>query len=158
MPGLYAGRAATRKRRRLVIAFAGLGVLAIASMLVFRALDQTMLYFRVPSDVIAEQPPAGERFRLGGLVAEGSFRQDEASATAHFAVSDGEARLLVVYRGLLPDLFREGQGVITEGALGEDGVFRADTVLAKHDENYMPPEVYERIKQQGHPGQKTAER
>jgi len=158
MPGLYAGRAATRKRRRLTIAAVAMGVLAIASVLVFRALDQTMLYFRVPSDVIAEQPPAGERFRLGGLVADGSFRQDEASATAHFAVSDGEAALPVLYSGILPDLFREGQGVIAEGALDEDGVFRADTVLAKHDENYMPPEVYERIKQQGHPGQKTAER
>lgn len=158
MPGLYSGRAATRKRRRLVIALAAMGVLALASVLVFRALDQTMLYFRMPSDVMAETPPAGERFRLGGLVADGSFRQNETTATAHFAVSDGEARLPVLYTGILPDLFREGQGVIADGALGVDGVFHADTVLAKHDENYMPPEVYERIREQGHPGRKTAER
>ena len=158
MPGLYAGAAATRKRRRLTIAVLAMGVLAIASILVFRALDETMLYFRVPSDVMAEKPPAGERFRLGGLVADGSFRHDEASATARFAVSDGEAELPVLYTGILPDLFREGQGVIAEGALDENGVFKADTVLAKHDENYMPPELYERIKQQGHPGRKTAKR
>jgi len=151
MPGLYASGARARKRRRLTLALIGLGVLALASVLVLRALDQTMLYFRVPSDVTAGSPPAGERFRLGGLVAEGSVQRESDSMTARFTVSDGEAELPVVYTGLLPDLFREGQGVIAEGALGSDGVFKADTVLAKHDENYMPPELYERIKEQGHP-------
>lgn len=149
MAGLYAAGARARKRRRLTLALIGLGVLALASFLVLRALDQTLLYFRVPSDVLAEKPPVGERFRLGGLVAEGSFERDGESMTARFSVRDNEARLRVVYTGILPDLFREGQGVVTEGALDANGVFRADSVLARHDENYMPKEVADALKRQG---------
>jgi len=157
MAGLYAGKPFRRKRRRLILALAGLAGLGIVALLVFRAMDETMLYFRVPSEVAAETPPQGEAFRLGGLVAEGSLERDSETATARFAVTDGEARMRVVYTGILPDLFREGQGVIAEGAIGPDGVFRADTVLAKHDEEYMPPQLAEQLEEKGHPGAKTVE-
>jgi len=155
MAGLYGNNPFRRKRRRLVLALAGLVALGLVAVLVLRAMDETMLYFRVPSDVAAEKPPEGEPFRLGGLVAEGSLEHNSQTATARFAVTDGEESLRVVYTGILPDLFREGQGVIAEGAIGEDGVFRAESVLAKHDENYMPPQLAERLEEAGHPGAET---
>lgn len=137
----------TRKGRRLVlIGIAGL-VLAAAAALVLTALNDTIVFFNAPTQ-IAERPPApGTRLRLGGLVEEGSVSRD--GSIVKFAVTDGANRVQVVFTGLLPDLFREGQGVIAEGSLDQAGTFRADSVLAKHDETYMPKEVADSLKKQG---------
>ncbi len=151
MSRLAGHRAGRRKRRRLIITLLGLAGLGIAAFLIFNAMGDALLYFRLPSDVAAEHPPAGERFRLGGLVAKGSVVRLDDGKSVRFAITDGETRVDVVFTGILPDLFREGQGVIAEGALETDGVFVADTVLAKHDETYMPREVYEKIRARGHP-------
>jgi cytochrome c-type biogenesis protein CcmE len=137
----------TRKQRRLaLIGIAGV-VLSAALALVLVALRDTIVFFHSPSEIAAKNVQPGTRFRLGGLVATGSIVQGE---TVQFAVSDGNGRIAVSYRGILPDLFREGQGVVTEGVLLPDGSFKADTVLAKHDENYMPKEVADALKKQGH--------
>ena len=137
----------TRKGRRLVlIGLAGL-VLAAAAGLVLTALNDTIVFFNAPTQV-AEKPPApGTRFRLGGLVETGSVGRD--GSEVKFSVTDGAHKVPVSFKGLLPDLFREGQGVIAEGTLGADGTFVADTVLAKHDETYMPKEVADALKKQG---------
>ena len=138
----------TRKQRRLtLIGLAGL-VLAVAAGLVLYALSDRIVFFKAPSDIVAEAPVPGQRLRLGGLVADGSLVKGDAGAVS-FTVTDGKASVPVSYRGLLPDLFREGQGVVAEGAVGTDGVFTADTVLAKHDERYMPKEVVDALKKQG---------
>ena len=137
----------TRKGRRLaLIATAGV-VLAVSAALVLGALRDTIVFFNGPSEIISQRPEAGTRIRLGGLVAEGSVRRN--GPEVHFAVTDGANTIPVSYAGLLPDLFREGQGVITDGTIAADGSFRADNVLAKHDENYMPREVADSLKQQG---------
>ncbi|MBI1385694.1 MAG: cytochrome c maturation protein CcmE [Rhizobiales bacterium] len=138
----------TRKQRRLTMIAAFGSVLAVAAGLVFYGLGESFLYFRSPTDVIEKAIPVGQRFRLGGLVGEGSLVRD-GSTTAQFTVTDTANTLSVRYSGVLPDLFREGQGVVAEGRIGSDGVFVADTVLAKHDETYMPPEVAEALKRQG---------
>ncbi|GAB4572262.1 MAG: hypothetical protein Tsb008_04710 [Rhodothalassiaceae bacterium] len=153
MTALSGNRSFTRKRRRLVLLLLALSALALGGFLVFRALDEAMLYFRLPSEVAAEMPPAGKRFRLGGLVAEHSFERLADGKSVRFRVTDGKADLPVRYTGILPDLFREGQGVIADGAFDEKGLFVADMVLAKHDETYMPREVYEKIQALGHPGE-----
>lgn len=137
----------TRKQRRLtMIGIAGV-VLAAAVGLVLFALSDRIVFFNSPSDIAASTPPAGQRIRLGGLVAEGSVTKG-ADGRVDFAVTDGSATLPVVYRGILPDLFREGQGVVVEGTMN-GGAFMADTVLARHDERYMPPEVADALKKQG---------
>ena len=138
----------TRKQRRLVIIGAALGVLGLAVALVLLALEDSIVFFNSPSEVAERHIPPGQRFRLGGLVQPGSIAKD--GHTVRFVVTDTAGTLPVTYSGVLPDLFREGQGVVAEGALGPDGVFRADTVLAKHDERYMPREVADAIKKQGH--------
>jgi len=138
----------TRKGRRLVLISSALGVLGVAAGLVLFALNDTIVFFRSPSDIAAEHLSPGTRMRLGGLVKDGSVvRQDNAHV--RFVVTDGGADVPVTYIGLLPDLFREGQGVIAEGVLDGDGSFRADSVLAKHDEKYMPKEVADALKKQG---------
>ncbi len=138
----------TRKQRRLtMIAVAGV-VLSIALGLVLFAMRDTIVFFRAPSEVAAQGIEPGVRFRLGGLVENGSIRREDGQIVL-FRVSDGAGVVDVHYQGLLPDLFREGQGVVTEGALDASGVFRADTVLARHDENYMPREVADALKAQG---------
>jgi cytochrome c-type biogenesis protein CcmE len=138
----------TRKQRRLtLIGLAGV-VLAVATGLILYALSDEIVFFNSPSDVIAKNLPTGSRMRLGGLVETGSLVK-EADGRVAFAVTDGNASIPVTYRGILPDLFREGQGVVAEGVLGGDGAFTADTVLAKHDERYMPREVVEALKKQG---------
>lgn len=140
-------RGATRKRRRLALfALVGL-VLAAATALVLTALDDTIVFFRTPSEIAQRGEVPGTRLRLGGLVKAGSIVQD--GATVRFAVTDTASDMPVTYAGLLPDLFREGQGVVAEGVLQADGSFKADTVLAKHDENYMPKDVADRMKAQG---------
>jgi len=138
----------TRKQRRLTLIGSSLVVLAFAAGLVLYALRDSIVFFSTPSMAAEQHIAPGKRFRLGGLVQPGSLvcRNDGAS----FEVADGGAKLPVMYKGLLPDLFREGQGVIAEGALDASGTFRAETVLAKHDETYMPKDVADALKKQGH--------
>lgn len=138
-----------RKLRRLILVLIGLATLSLATALVFTALDDTLVFFFSPSEVMARTPPPDQRVRLGGLVAEDSV-EHLSDVRVRFVITDGAAAMPVIYEGLLPNLFREGQGVIAEGHLGDQGIFRAESVLAKHDENYMPPEVAEKLKEQGH--------
>jgi cytochrome c-type biogenesis protein CcmE len=139
----------TRRQRRLTIIGGSLAVLAIAAALVLNAMRDSIVFFSTPTMVAEKHIQPGKRFRLGGLVQPGSLvRSDNLAIT--FQVADGSAQLPVSYKGILPDLFREGQGVVAEGALDASGVFRADTVLAKHDENYMPKDVADALKKQGH--------
>jgi len=133
--------------------YAILGMLVLlsgAAFLVFRAFESNILFFITPSDLEARELTGNEQFRLGGLVEVGSVQKEEGSLVVRFTVTDGGATIPVVYSGLLPDLFREGQGVVAEGTIDGTGTFIATTVLAKHDENYMPPEVAEALKKQGH--------
>jgi len=138
----------TRKQKRLAIIGSGMGFLAVAAGLTFYALGQQTSYFYMPADLLAQQAAASERIRLGGLVQQGSIERGEGTHVK-FVVADSENEVPVVYDGILPDLFREQQGVVIEGKMGPDGVFVADTVLAKHDETYMPREVADRLKQEG---------
>jgi cytochrome c-type biogenesis protein CcmE len=138
----------TRKQRRLTLIGAAGAVLALATGLVLFALSDRIVFFYSPSQLAERQIEPGTRIRLGGLVAEGSVARQPDGAVA-FAVTDLVSDVEVTYYGLLPDLFREGQGVVTEGAFDAGGLFRADTVLARHDENYMPREVADALKEQG---------
>ena len=138
----------TRKQRRGILIGTSLAVLAVAVGLVLVAMRDSIVFFYTPSDVQAKDLAEGQRFRLGGLVEAGSIVRGEGT-TVRFIVTDMQKRLPVTYTGVLPDLFREKQGVVAEGKLEPDGVFHADQVLAKHDENYMPPEVAKRLKEQG---------
>ena len=137
----------TPKRKRLYLLLGSLGVLGIAAALVLSALNDNLVFFYSPSQVAEKHPAPERRFRLGGLVEAGSVKK--AGQEVRFTVTDTHRSVAVVYRGLLPDLFREGKGVVAEGALGSDGVFVAREVLAKHDENYMPPEVAKALKESG---------
>ena len=138
----------TRKQRRGVLIGTCLVVLGVAVGLVLYAMRDSIVFFYSPSDLAAMQLTPGQRFRLGGLVETGSVERGEGT-TVRFVVTDGAKTVPVTFTGVLPDLFREGQGVVTEGMLEADGVFHADSVLAKHDENYMPPEVAAKLKEQG---------
>ncbi|MBB4121605.1 cytochrome c maturation protein CcmE [Martelella radicis] len=137
-----------RKQKRLTVIAGGMGFIAIAVLLVLFALSRSVSYFYMPSDFAEKPVGEGTRIRLGGLVEEGSIKRVENSNVL-FTVTDGSGAVQVRYAGILPDLFREGQGVVTEGRFGNDGAFHADTVLAKHDENYMPKEVADRLKEDG---------
>ena len=139
----------TRKQRRLTLIGCALAVLVVAAGLVLNALRDSIVFFSTPSMVAEKHIGPGRRFRLGGLVETGSLKRGDALAVT-FSVADGSAALPVAYKGILPDLFREGQGVVAEGALDTAGVFKADTVLAKHDETYMPKDVADALKKQGH--------
>ena len=139
----------TRKQRRLTLIGAGLSMITVALGLVFFAMRDTIVFFHTPSEVHAKGVAPGARFRLGGLVREGSTRRGENPVVA-FTIEDTGGAVSVQFRGLLPDLFREGQGVVAEGMLDQTGTFKADTVLAKHDENYMPREVASALRDQGH--------
>lgn len=139
----------TRKQRRLtLIGIAGC-ILAAALGLVLYAMNDTIVFFNSPADIQAKSVQPGTRIRLGGLVKEGSVQRGSDQQIS-FEVMDAESAIKVQYTGLLPDLFREGQGVVTEGVLVSPTLFRADSVLAKHDENYMPREVADTLKKQGH--------
>ena len=138
----------TRKQRRAVFILMGVGILACAVFLVIYALRDYTVGFHMPKEVAEKEIPAGRRIRLGGLVADGSLKRGEG-LTVQFAITDTVKTIPVSYTGILPDLFREGQGVIAEGKLDGAGRFLADFVLAKHDENYMPPEVAKALKKQG---------
>ena len=148
----------TRRQRRLVLIGSGLGVLALAAGLMLFALRDAIVFFNSPTDVVEKHIAAGTRIRLGGLVKPGTLQRGE-SLNVRFEVTDGKSAIPVAFQGVLPDLFREGQGVIAEGALDPAGVFKADSVLAKHDERYMPKEVADALKKQGHwkdePGKKN---
>jgi cytochrome c-type biogenesis protein CcmE len=139
----------TRRQRRLTLIGSALAVLALSAGLVLVALQDSIVFFNSPTDLIEKQVRPGQRMRIGGLVKEGSVARGN-DLKVRFEVTDGTSSVLVAYQGLLPDLFREGQGVVAEGALDAAGTFRADSVLAKHDETYMPREVAEALKKQGH--------
>jgi cytochrome c-type biogenesis protein CcmE len=138
----------TRKRRRLLALAAALLALGAAAALALTALNDTLVFFYGPSELAGKDLPPGRAFRLGGLVEEGSLAT-AADGTVSFRVTDLEEAVLVTYKGVLPDLFREGQGVVAQGALAADGSFAATEVLAKHDENYMPAEVADALKRSG---------
>ncbi|HHH36947.1 MAG TPA: cytochrome c maturation protein CcmE [Gammaproteobacteria bacterium] len=144
------------RHKRLAFILVGLAGLGIAAALILNAFRSNLVFFFSPSQVVAREAPVGRSFRLGGLVEEGSLERLEDGVTVRFLVTDNVETIPVIYTGILPDLFREGQGVVAQGKLGEDGVFHAEQVLAKHDENYMPPEVAEALKKSGAKGQ-TAE-
>jgi len=131
----------TPRAKRFVLVAVMLGAVAVAIALVASAFRSNLVFFYSPSDIAAQQAPTARTFRLGGLVESGSVVRAPDGVTLRFAVTDTVKRVPVEYRGLLPDLFKEGKGVVAQGKLGGDGVFRADEVLAKHDENYMPPEA-----------------
>ncbi len=132
--------ALSKKKKRGALIGAGLGILGVAAGLVLYALSDTITFFYTPSDVVAKSVEPGTRMRLGGLVADGSVIRGQGKEVG-FTVTDTDQEIVVSYVGILPDLFREGQGVLVQGELGRDGVFQAREVLAKHDENYMPPEL-----------------
>ena len=138
----------TRKQRRLTLIGSAFAVLAFAAGLVLYALSGSIVFFSTPTMAAEQHIAPGKRFRLGGLVQPGSLVCGGSQVS--FEVADGGAKLPVIYTGILPDLFREGQGVIAEGSLDASGTFRAETVLAKHDENYMPKDVADALKKQGH--------
>jgi cytochrome c-type biogenesis protein CcmE len=139
----------TRKQRRLTLIGTGLATIAAALGLVSFAMRDTIVFFHTPSEVQARGVAPGTRFRLGGLVQEASLQRGHNQVFA-FRITDANGAVSVQYHGLLPDLFREGQGVVAEGMLDPTGIFKADTVLAKHDENYMPREVANTLREQGH--------
>jgi cytochrome c-type biogenesis protein CcmE len=139
----------TRKQRRFAMIAGGVGVLAVAVLLVLFAMKDSIVFFNSPTDVVEKHIAPGARIRLGGLVAPGSVTRGDALAV-RFDVTDGNRAIAVAYQGILPDLFREGQGIVAEGVLDGAGVFKADNVLAKHDETYMPKEVADALKKQGH--------
>ncbi|MCP8937729.1 cytochrome c maturation protein CcmE [Alsobacter sp. SYSU M60028] len=138
----------TRKQRRLTVIGAALAVIGVAAGLVLFAMRDTIVFFYGPSEIAAKGVQPGTRLRIGGLVKEGTLQRGP-DQTVRFEVTDTAKDVPVRYRGLLPDLFREGQGVVAEGVLEADGVFKADSVLAKHDEKYMPREVADALKKQG---------
>jgi cytochrome c-type biogenesis protein CcmE len=139
----------TRRQRRLILIGGSLGVLAVAVVLMLNAFRDSIVFFNSPSDVAEKHIGPGTRIRLGGLVKSGSLVRSD-NLNVRFDVTDGNHDMVVAYQGVLPDLFREGQGVVAEGALDGSGIFNADTVLAKHDETYMPKEVADALKKSGH--------
>ena len=139
----------TRKRRRLLAVALGLGLLGAATAMVLAAFKDNLVFFYGPSDLAAKAIGPGRRIRIGGLVEQQSLKREADGRSVDFRVTDGRTDIVVVYDGALPDLFREGQGVVAEGRLRGDGVFVATSVLAKHDEKYMPPEVADALKKAG---------
>lgn len=141
------------RTKRLALVFAGLVLLGGAAALVLSAFQQNLVFFHTPSEVVAGKVPHGRTFRVGGLVEAGSLKREADGVTVHFVVTDTAKEIPVTYRGPLPDLFKEGKGAVVQGQIGADGTFTASEVLAKHDENYMPPEAKHAIEQ----AHKTAE-
>ena len=138
----------TRKQRRLILIGGSLGVLAVAIGLVLNALSGSIVFFNSPTDIAEKHLGPNTRIRLGGLVKDGSIVRG-ADLRVRFEVTDGKSEVPVRYQGIVPDLFREGQGVVAEGTLDTHGIYEADTVLAKHDERYMPKEVVDALKKSG---------
>ncbi len=134
------------RTKRALVVLGALATLAVAATLVLNAFNSNMVFFFSPSQVFANEAPRDRSFRIGGMVEMGSIQRDPQGLTVRFVVTDMAQKIPVSYTGLLPDLFKEGKGVVAQGKLSADGVFRADQVLAKHDENYMPPEAAEAMK------------
>ncbi len=139
----------TRKRQRMIYVLTGMAALGVATALVLFALGDSLVFFHGPSEVVEQNFPTDRRFRLGGLVEEGSVVRDQDGLTVQFIVTDLANVIPVTFTGILPDLFREGQGVVAEGRLRADGVFVATEVLAKHDETYIPADVVDALKAAG---------
>jgi len=138
------------RKRRLIAALLILAGVGVASTIAFYSLQENLLYFQSPSEIAEQAMPVGRQFRLGGLVETGSVERAEDGLAVQFTVTDGAEEMRVRYVGILPDLFSEGKGVIARGALDDSGLFQANEVLAKHDENYMPPEVADALEKTGH--------
>jgi cytochrome c-type biogenesis protein CcmE len=130
-----------RRHKRIVFIVTGLAALGLATWLVLGAFKNNLVFFFSPTQVMAKEAPVGRTFRIGGLVADGSLKRDTDGLTIRFVMTDTANTLPVVYKGILPDLFKEGRGCVAQGKVGADGVFYADQIMAKHDENYMPPEA-----------------
>jgi cytochrome c-type biogenesis protein CcmE len=145
------------RQKRIAMVVGGLAALAIAASLVLAAFRQNLVFFFTPSQVAANEAPMGKTFRIGGMVETGSVKRQPDGLTVRFMVTDTAKSIPVVYRGALPDLFREGKGVVAQGRVGADGVFMASEVLAKHDENYMPPEAAEAVKRAHETAAKAAQ-
>jgi cytochrome c-type biogenesis protein CcmE len=137
----------TPRQRRFGLIAAGLCALGIAATLVLSAFRSNLVFFFSPSQVLAHEAPQGRAFRIGGMVVDHSLKRDPGSLTVRFDVTDTVHTVPVTYTGLLPDLFKEGKGVVAQGSLGDDGTFHATEVLAKHDENYMPPDAAKAVKE-----------
>jgi cytochrome c-type biogenesis protein CcmE len=135
------------RHKRLALIVGGLAALGIAAALVLNAFQSNLVFFFSPSEVLADKAPVNKTFRVGGLVEEGSVKRQSDGLTVQFKVTDTARAIPVVYTGILPDLFKEGKGVVAQGRLGHDGIFRASEVLAKHDENYMPPDAAHAVEQ-----------
>ncbi len=133
------------RHKRFALIAAGIAALAISATLVLNAFRSNLVFFFTPSEIAANEAPVGRSFRVGGMVVDGSVKRQADGVSVEFLVTDTAKTIPVVYSGILPDLFREGKGVVAQGKLGADGVFKAEQVLAKHDENYMPPEAAEAV-------------
>ncbi len=134
------------RHKKLAFIAAGVAGIAVIVALVMNAFRSNLVFFFTPSQVIAREAPVGRAFRIGGLVEKGSLKRENDGLTVHFVVTDTKHDMNVTYKGILPDLFKEGKGVVAQGRLDSNGQFVADEVLAKHDENYMPPEVASELK------------
>jgi len=139
-----------RRHKRIGIILVGLAGLGLAAFLVASAFRQNLVFFFSPTQVAAKEAPVDRTFRIGGLVEDGTLKRDGDGLTVRFTVTDTATSIPVVYKGILPDLFKEGRGCVAQGKIGPDGVFQAEQVLAKHDENYMPPEAGEAIDKAKH--------
>ena len=138
------------RHKRIALIVGGLAILGLVVALVLNAFQSNLVFFFSPSQIAADEAPRDRSFRIGGLVEEGSLKRDGNSLTITFVVTDMAQRVPVSYTGMLPDLFKEGKGVVAQGKLGTDGVFHAEQVLAKHDENYMPPEAADALEKARH--------
>lgn len=134
------------RHKRFILIAIGLALLGLAAMLILNAFQSNMVFFYTPTQVDKGEVPHGTGFRIGGLVVKDSLKRQDDGLTVHFAITDTAKTVPVVYKGVLPDLFKEGKGVVAQGKVGADGIFVASEVLAKHDENYMPPEAAEALK------------
>jgi cytochrome c-type biogenesis protein CcmE len=139
-----------RRHKRITLILVGLAGLALATFLALSAFRENLVFFFSPTQVAAKEAPVDRTFRIGGLVQDGTLQRQPDGLTVHFTVTDTAASIPVVYKGILPDLFKEGRGCVAQGKMTSDGVFHADQVLAKHDENYMPPEAGEAIDKAKH--------
>jgi cytochrome c-type biogenesis protein CcmE len=139
------GMVLKRRHKRIAFIIAGLAGLGIAAALVLSAFQKNLVFFFSPTQVVAKEAPVNRTFRVGGLVEQGTLKRENDGLTVRFKVTDTSNSIPVVFKGIIPDLFKEGRGCVAEGRIGSDGVFYADKVLAKHDENYMPPQAGEAI-------------
>ena len=141
------------RHKRIALIVGGLAILAVVATLVLNAFQSNLVFFFSPTQVAAGEAPKNKTFRIGGMVKEGSIKREADGVTVRFIMTDTEKDMIVAYKGILPDLFKEGKGAVAQGRIGDDGIFTANEVLAKHDENYMPPEAAKAL---GDAGQRAA--